>query len=248
MQRRDFLKTGAVVGTAVGVGTGGHSIARPAPAVRSQGFELEELTIADLQQGMRTGTYTAKSLCEQYLARIDALNRRGPAIRAVLETNPDALAIAAGLDAERRTKGIRGPLHGIPVLIKDNVATADRMETTAGSLALLGAKAPRDAFVTERLRAAGAVILGKTNMSEWANIRSSHSSSGWSGRGGQGLNPYVLDRSPCGSSSGSGSAVAARWAGPSRTRRFCWVRSPAPTTRRRSIPTACARPVSVWRA
>jgi amidase len=158
---------------------------------------------------MRAGKYTARTLCEQYLARIDALDRRGPAIRAVLETNPDALAIATALDAERRAKGPRGPLHGIPVLIKDNIATADRLATAAGSLALLGAKAPRDAFVAERLRAAGAVILGKTNMSEWANFRSSHSSSGWSGRGGQGLNPYALDRSPCGSSSGSGSAVAA---------------------------------------
>ncbi len=158
---------------------------------------------------MRAGKYTSRSLCEQYLARIDALDARGPAIRAVLETNPDALSIAAALDAERRAKGPRGPLHGIPVLIKDNVATADRLATAAGSLALLGAKAPRDSFVAERLRAAGAVILGKTNMSEWANFRSTRSSSGWSGRGGQGLNPYALDRSPCGSSSGSGSAVAA---------------------------------------
>jgi amidase len=174
-------------------------------------FELAELTIADLQQGMRAGKYTARSLCEQYLARIEALDRRGPAIRAVLETNPEALSIAAALDAERKAKGPRGPLHGIPMLIKDNVATADRLATSAGSLALLGAKTPRDSFVAARLRAAGAVILGKTNMSEWANFRGSRSSSGWSGRGGQGLNPYALDRSPCGSSSGSGSAVAASY-------------------------------------
>ncbi len=144
-------------------------------------------------------------------ARIDALDRRGPALRAVLETNPDALTMADSLDVERRAQGSRGPLHGIPVLIKDNVATADRMATTAGSLALVGAKPPRDAFVAERLRAAGAVILGKTNLSEWANFRSSHSSSGWSARGGQCLNPYALDRSPCGSSSGSGAAVAANF-------------------------------------
>jgi amidase len=173
-------------------------------------FELAELTIAQLQQGMRAGKYTARGLCEQYLARIDLLDRHGPAIHAVLETNPDALVIAAALDGERRTNGPRGPLHGIPVLIKDNIATADHLATTAGSLALLGAKA-RDAVVAERLRAAGAVILGKTNMSEWANFRSSRSSSGWSGRGGQGLNPYARDRSPCGSSSGSGSAVAASY-------------------------------------
>lgn len=209
MERREFLRTGAAVGAAVAAGWSqtvrGGAERRPAP------FELEEVGVADLQRGMQAGKYTATGLCEQYLARIDALDRRGPALRAVLETNPDALATAAALDAERRAKGPRGPLHGIPVLVKDNVATADRMATTAGSLALLGARPPRDAFVIERLRAAGAVILGKTNLSEWANFRSTHSSSGWSGRGGQGLNPYALDRSPCGSSSGSGSAVAASY-------------------------------------
>src|SRR5947208_3297297 len=158
---------------------------------------------------MKSGRYTARSIAEKYLARIDEIDKRGPAINAVIEINPDALAIADALDKERREKGVRGPLHGIPVLIKDNIDTADRMMTTAGSLALSGSIAPRDAFVAQRLREAGAVILGKTNLSEWANFRSSHSTSGWSGRGGQTLNPYVLDRNPCGSSSGSGAAAAA---------------------------------------
>src|SRR5262249_36248578 len=143
---------------------------------------------------------------------IDAFDRQGPALRSVIETNPDALAIADRLDAERKSKGPRGPLHGIPILLKDNIATADRMMTTAGSLALegkTGSKPPKDAFIVARLRDAGAVLLGKTNLSEWANFRSTHSSSGWSGRGGQTKNPYALDRNPSGSSSGSGAAVAA---------------------------------------
>src|SRR5205085_415053 len=140
---------------------------------------------------------------------IDAIDKQGPAINSVLELNSDALAMADAADKERRDKGARGPLHGIPVLIKDNIDTADRMETTAGSLAMLGSRCTKDAFVVQKLREAGAVILGKTNLSEWANIRSSHSSSGWSGRGGQTKNPYALDRNPCGSSSGSGAAVAA---------------------------------------
>src|SRR5438874_9966913 len=172
-------------------------------------FGLEEATIADLQRRMTAGQETARSLVEQYLARIEAIDRAGPALHSVLEINPDALAIADRLDAERKGRGPRGPLHGIPILVKDNIATADRMMTTAGSLALAGASAPRDAFVVERLRAAGAVILGKTNLSEWANFRSTHSSSGWSGRGGQCRNPYALDRNPSGSSSGSGAAAAA---------------------------------------
>jgi len=172
-------------------------------------FALEEATVAELQAGMQSGRFTARSLAEAYLSRIAALN---PALAAVLEVNPDALAIAEALDAERGAKGARGPLHGIPVILKDNIATADRMETTAGSLALLGAKPPRDAFVVARLRAAGAVVLGKANLSEWANIRSTRSSSGWSARGGQGRNPYALDRSPCGSSSGTAQAVAANLA------------------------------------
>jgi amidase len=158
---------------------------------------------------MRAGRWTAVQLCDRYLARIDQLDRRGPALRAMLDLNPDARGIARTLDAERRAGRVRGPLHGIPVVIKDNIDTADRMTTTAGSLALEGSTPARDAFVVERLRAAGAVILGKTNLSEWANFRSTRSSSGWSARGGQCVNPYALDRSPCGSSSGTGVAIAA---------------------------------------
>src|SRR2546423_2701608 len=172
-------------------------------------FELEEVTIAALQAGLESGKYTARSLVTAYLQRIDELDRKGPTLRAVLEANPDALTQAAALDAERKAKGPRGPLHGIPVLVKDNVATRDRMQSTAGSLALVGVAPPRDAFLVERLRAAGAVLLGKANLSEWANFRSTRSSSGWSGRGGQCRNPYALDRTPSGSSSGSGVAVAA---------------------------------------
>jgi amidase len=167
---------------------------------------VEERSIASLQAEMRAGKLTARALTEAYLARIAEID---PKLHSVIELNPDALAIAAALDDERKAKGARGPLHGIPVLVKDNIATGDRMETTAGSLALLGAKASRDAFVVERLRAAGAVVLGKTNLSEWANIRSTRSSSGFSARGGQTRNPYALDRSPCGSSSGTGAAIAA---------------------------------------
>jgi amidase len=172
-------------------------------------FDLEEATLHGLGADLASGKRTARSLVEAYTARIEALDRRGPELRFLLELNPDALAIADELDAERKAKGPRGPLHGIPILLKDNIATADKMNTTAGSLALVGAVAKRDSFVAERLRAAGAVILGKTNLSEWANFRSTHSSSGWSGRGGQCRNPYALDRTPSGSSSGSGSAVAA---------------------------------------
>jgi len=172
-------------------------------------FELDELSIAALQDGMKSGKYTARSLAEKYLARIEAIDRRGPKLNSVIEINPDALAIADVLDKERKAKGPRGPLHGIPVLIKDNIGTHDRMMTTAGSLALEGSIPPADSFVARRLREAGAVILGKTNLSEWANIRSNHSTSGWSGRGGLTRNPYALDRNPCGSSSGSGVAVAA---------------------------------------
>jgi len=175
-------------------------------------FALEEATIADLQQRMTDGRETSRSLVEQYLARIDAVDRNGPALHSVLEVNPDARAIADRLDAERTSGRTRGPLHGIPILIKDNIATADRMMTTAGSLALAGVTPPQDAFIVSRLRDAGAVILGKTNLSEWANFRSTHSSSGWSGRGGQTKNPYALDRNPSGSSSGSGAAVAANLA------------------------------------
>jgi amidase len=172
-------------------------------------FDLDEVTIADLQQRMESGRETARSIVEKYLKRIDAIDRGGPELHSVLEVNPDALSIADALDAERKTKGPRGPLHGIPVLIKDNIATADRMTTSAGSLALEGVTPPDDAFLVKQLRAAGAIILGKTNLSEWANFRSTHSTSGWSGRGGQTKNPYALDRNPSGSSSGSGAATSA---------------------------------------
>ena len=172
-------------------------------------FELEEATIAQLQSAMVSGQKSSRAICEAYLARIAAVDSAGPTLRSVLKINPDALAIADSLDAERRAGRLRGPLHGIPVLIKDNIDTHDRMTTSAGSLALAHSIAPRDSFVAERLRAAGAVILGKTNLSEWANYRSTHASSGWSGMGGQTLNPYALDRTPSGSSSGSGAATAA---------------------------------------
>jgi amidase len=179
------------------------------PETSASSFEMEEATIAQLQQAMQSGAMTARSIAEKYLARIQEIDKSGPAINSVIELNPDALAIADALDAERKAKGARGPLHGIPLLIKDNIDTADRMMTTAGSLALAGSIAQRDAFVAQKLRAAGAVILGKTNLSEWANFRSTKSTSGWSARGGQTRNPYALDRNPCGSSSGSGAAVAA---------------------------------------
>ena len=203
--RRLLISTAAAVAliAAASMRTATQTPTRPAP------FDLEEATVAQLQQRMTSGQETARSLVDKYLARIDALDRQGPALRAVIEINPEARAIADGLDAERRSKGPRGPLHGIPVLIKDNIATADRMMTTAGSHALENARPPKDAFIVARLREAGAVILGKTNLSEWANFRSTHSSSGWSGRGGQAKNPYALDRSPSGSSSGSGAAAAA---------------------------------------
>jgi amidase len=175
-------------------------------------FELDELTVGQLQDAMTAGRYTSRRLVELYAARIEQIDRSGPTLRSVIEMNPDALSIADALDAERTAGKLRGPLHGIPVLIKDNIDTADRMMTTAGSLALEGSPALRDAFVVERLRAAGVIILGKTNLSEWANFRSTRSTSGWSGRGGQVRNPYVLDRNPCGSSSGTAVAIAANLA------------------------------------
>lgn len=169
----------------------------------------ETRAISDLQAQMAAGELSARDLVSQYLARIDEIDRHGPALNAIIEVNPDALAIAEDLDAERAAQGPRSPLHGIPVLLKDNIDTADRLMTTSGSLALLGSIAPKDAFLVRKLREAGAVILGKTNLSEWANFRSPHSTSGWSSRGGQTRNPYALDRNPCGSSSGSAVAVAA---------------------------------------
>jgi len=172
-------------------------------------FEFNEVTTDQLQEEMQSGRQTARSIAEHYLDRIERLNRQGPSLRAVIELNPDVLAIAEELDREREQGGPRGPLHGIPVLLKDNIDTADRMSTTAGSLALEGSTAPEDAFLVQRLRMAGGVILGKANLSEWANFRSTHPVSGWSARGGQTRNPYALDRNPCGSSSGSAVAVAA---------------------------------------
>jgi len=179
---------------------------QPAPPAN---FPLEEATAAQLQDWMSSGRYTSRQLTEMYLKRIEEIDRSGPALHAVIEVNPDALAIADGLDAERKAKGPRGPLHGVPILIKENIDTADRMLTTAGSLALADTRPSKDAALVSRLREAGVVLLGKTNLSEWANFRSTHSTSGWSGRGGLVKNPYALDRNPCGSSSGTGAAVAA---------------------------------------
>jgi amidase len=170
---------------------------------------MNELSIRRLQEYMAAGELTARAVAEGYLARIDRIDRNGPCLNSVIELNPDALDIADALDDERRVAGPRGPLHGVPILLKDNIDTADRMSTTAGSLALAGSNASRDATVARRLRQAGALILGKANLSEWANFRSSHSTSGWSSRGGQTRNPYALNRNPCGSSSGSAVAVAA---------------------------------------
>ena len=213
--RRAFLRYGAV-GGAIAVARPEIVSARPEKAVIPERpglepFELDEATIADLQKRMQSGQDSARSIAEKYIARIEAMDRKGPGLRSVLEVNPDALAIAEALDSERKAGKVRGPLHGIPILIKDNIGTADRMTTTAGSLALEGSIPSSDAFVAKRLREAGAVLLGKTNLSEWANFRSTHSSSGWSGRGGQCRNPYALDRNPSGSSSGSGAAAAANF-------------------------------------
>jgi amidase len=214
--RRNFLQSAVNASAAVAVypALGAAREITPAKPATSdvKPFELDEVTISELQDGMRSGKFTARSLVEKYTARIDEIDKRAPAVNAIIELNPDAFAIADALDEERRAKGPRGPLHGIPVLIKDNIDTADRMMTTAGSLALVGSKPPKDSFVAQRLRAAGAVILGKTNLSEWANIRSSHSTSGWSGRGGLTKNPYALDRNACGSSSGTGAGISANLA------------------------------------
>jgi amidase len=177
----------------------------------SGAYDVEERSVAEWQAALARGELTSRQLVERYLQRIESLDAQGPKLRAVLETNPEALDIAATLDAERRAGKLRGPLHGIPILVKDNIDTADRMHTTAGSEALAADRPARDAFIVERLRAAGAIVLGKTNLSEWANFRSTHSSSGWSARGGQARNPYALDRTPSGSSSGSGIATAANY-------------------------------------
>ncbi len=210
LSRRSLIRYGALGGAVAAAGPlAAQASVAPPPGPAVPPFELDEVAIRDLQNRMATGADTARALVEKYTARIEALDQKGPELRAVLEINPDALAIADRLDAERKSGKLRGLLHGIPVLLKDNIGTADRMNTTAGSLALLGATPSADAFLVRRLRDAGAVILGKTNLSEWANFRSTHSSSGWSGRGGQCRNPYALDRNPSGSSSGTGAAISA---------------------------------------
>jgi amidase len=213
IKRRDFIRIGILSSFTVAIGCDRHPGPSSSGALNQSSaagsFELDEKTIAELQEAIKSGSLTARSIAEKYLSRIAAIDKQGPRLNSVIEINPDALSIADALDAERKAKGPRGPLHGIPVLLKDNIDTADRMATTAGSMALEGSIAQRDAFIVQRLREAGAVILGKTNLSEWANFRSTRSTSGWSGRGGLTRNPYVLDRNPCGSSSGSGVAVSA---------------------------------------
>jgi amidase len=211
--RRTFLRSSLI--TAAAAACPAIEVAHPARAENlaadapPASFELDEITIDRLQAAFASDQESSRSITEKYLARIQQVDKAGPAINAIIELNPDALQIAEALDRERKAKGARGPLHGVPILIKDNIDTGDRMSTTAGSLALLGSCPSQDAFVAAQLRKAGAVILGKTNLSEWANIRSSHSTSGWSGRGGLTRNPYALDRNPCGSSSGTGAAVSA---------------------------------------
>ena len=202
--RRDFLKSTVLAAVAAPL-----LQVEPLPRAGVSSFALDEVTIGEMRNGLENGKFTARKLAELYFERIKKIDQSGPRLNSVIELNPDTLAIADQLDAERRAKKVRGPLHGIPILIKDNIATADKMQTTAGSLALMGSKSPKDSFVAARLRAAGAVILGKTNLSEWANFRGEHSTSGWSGRGGQTHNPYALDRNPSGSSSGSAVAAAA---------------------------------------
>jgi amidase len=221
--RRKFLRAGLIGGVGVAIAPKLSAAVRPyvevtrgderansgaaSAALPVTSFEFDEITIGELHYGIMSGKYTARSITEKYLARIEEIDKRGPGINSVIEVNPDALAIADALD--KTESKVRRPLHGIPILAKDNIDTADRMMTTAGSLALLGAKPQKDSFIARKLLEAGAVILGKTNPSEWANIRSSHSTSGWSGRGGLTRNPYALDRNPCGSSSGSGAATSA---------------------------------------
>jgi len=216
MKRRDFIGTGALatagIGSLLTTSCSSHSEKKvePVPTSNSElDFELNEETISSLQEKMAAGKYSSEQLTKLYLNRIAEIDKKGPFLNSVIEINPDAVVIARSLDAERKAGKTRGPLHGIPILIKDNIDTGDKMQTTAGALAMEGHIAPVDAFVVKKLRAAGAVILGKTNLSEWANFRSTHSCSGWSSRGGQTKCPYVLDHNPCGSSSGSGTAVAA---------------------------------------
>jgi amidase len=210
--RRAFLGTGVTAAVLAAarpyVARAGHEPSVTDSATDVPPFELDETTIDVLAHGIEAGRYTARAVVEKYLARINAIDKRGPSLRAVIEVNPDAIAIADEIDKEQRAKGRRGPLHGIPVLVKDNFDTADKMATTAGSLALVGSKPSEDSFAVKQLRKAGAVLLGKTNLTEWANIRGRNSTGGWSGRGGLTRNPYALDRNPSGSSSGSAVAVA----------------------------------------
>ncbi|MBW8332869.1 MAG: amidase [Prolixibacteraceae bacterium] len=212
MKRRNFFKTAVLGGGTLALAPLS-SCVQPATKAESSvnfaDFELNELTISQLQEQMSSGKLTSEEITRKYLDRIELVNNNGPELRAVIEMNPEAIAIAQKLDVERMAGKLRGPMHGIPVLIKDNIDTGDQMQTTAGSLALVGSPAPDDAIIVRKLREAGAVLLGKTNLSEWANFRSTKSSSGWSGRGGQVRNPFCLDRSPCGSSSGTGAAVSA---------------------------------------
>ena len=220
VSRRHFLRYTTTAGAIAAAAPTLPALAGESPALAATtagdaaaaSFEFEEATIAQLQAAMEAGKLTSRRLTESYIRRIERIDLAGIQLNSVIEVNPDALAIAQALDQERRQHGARSPLHGIPILVKDNYATRDRMESAAGSLALVGSKVPRDAFVVRQLRAAGAVILGKANLSEWANFRSLQSSSGWSGRAGQCLNPYVLDHNPCGSSSGSGIAASANLA------------------------------------
>jgi len=219
LDRREFLKVGGIGAAALAVGstactpTDGDSVRGGAstPWWTRESFELEETSLAQLQTGMTSGRWSAQDITGMYLDRISRLDRAGPKLRSIIETNPDALDIARSLDQERRDGKVRGPLHGIPIVVKDNVGTADHMTTTAGSWALEGSIPAEDSGVAARLRAAGAIVLGKANLSEWANFRSTHSVSGWSGRGGQCGNAYALDRNPCGSSSGSGAAASANF-------------------------------------
>jgi amidase len=214
MDRRIFIKNSSIAGISATLGFAS-SCNQPIESQKIEknksldSFELNEVTVDVLQEKMKSGVYTSRSITQLYLDRIEKIDRSGPHINAIIELNPDALSIADAMDAERKAGKIRGHLHGIPVLIKDNINTADKMQTTAGSLALVGNIAKKDAFIIARLREAGAVLLGKTNLSEWANFRSTNSCSGWSSRGGQTKNPYILDHNPCGSSAGSGAAVAA---------------------------------------
>ncbi len=213
IDRRRFIGTTALGGAGLALGPtacapGDRDASAPEGSAQIEPFELDGVTVAQLQESMESGERTARSITELYLGRIDAMDRRGPELRSIIESNPDALSVADELDAERRANGPRGPLHGIPVAIKDNIDTHDGMTTTAGSLALEGSIPPRDSFIVQKLREAGAIILAKANMSEWAYFRGERATSGWSARGGQCRNPYALDRNPCGSSSGSGVAVS----------------------------------------